>query len=150
MITYQILKIIFPDSEWVSTGIYITLVFSLLIRVRIDCMELGERFSRHVLFAIFFPVICAICWLIIWPGSLRLLFTGKTVADSTEAKLFRRRHRLKNRRLEKTTDKALIWIRASFCRVDKVFVLQEIETVWKISNVLANTAEKNVWNLVVF
>ena len=90
MITYQIFKNIFPDSEWIPAAIYLAVVSLLLLRVKIDCRTLGESFLRHVLLVILFPTIFAFCWLFIWPGAIRLFLFGGTVADSTAARILRR------------------------------------------------------------
>ncbi len=88
MITYLILERIFPESDWLAPAIYLAVVSLLILRVKADCKTLGESLKWHVLLALMFPVLFAFCWLIIWPGALRLYLSGKAVADSTAAKAF--------------------------------------------------------------
>ena len=106
MITYQILKGIFPGSDWLPAAIYLAVVSLLILRVKVDCKTLGESLTRHVILAILFPIIFAFCWLLIWPGALRLFLSGKRVADSTAAEVFRCNQQAKEGRLKPMANKS--------------------------------------------
>ena len=90
MVSYHLLNFIFPDSEWLPAVIYVALVSCLLVRVKQDCVILGESFGLHIFLVMMFPIITGYCWLIIWPGTLRLRFSGKTLEGTSQAVLLRR------------------------------------------------------------
>lgn len=65
---------------------WISLIASvlILIQVRRDCRQLGEPWGQHILLVLFlWPIFCPL-WLLVWPGSLRLWFQGKSLADTPQ------------------------------------------------------------------
>ncbi|WP_411827801.1 hypothetical protein [Luteolibacter sp. AS25] len=98
MITYHLLGLLFPHSEWLPGLVYVIIVGLLYRKTTRDCKEIGENIRLHGLLILFFPLLFGFCWLLIWPGSLRLRLCGTSIQNTSEARLYRRRE---NGRAEK-------------------------------------------------
>jgi hypothetical protein len=90
MISYYLLKELFPQNETVTLIVYFAFTLFVMIRVRCDCKLIDESFLRHFLLIVFLPLLFALFWFIVWPGSLRLKLKGKSIADTDAAKTFKR------------------------------------------------------------
>ena len=97
MLAYNLFKFIFSETEWMAPFLYLVVVILLLLRVRNDCRTLGESFRLHFLLILMFPIITGVCWLLIWPGALRLFVTGRSLEQSVQAGVFRRLQKSKGR-----------------------------------------------------
>lgn len=87
MFVYSIVENFLPNN--LGGYLWILLAVLLLLKVNKDCKIIGENFGRHFFLILMFPLITGACWLLIWPGSLRLHLTGKSLKDSSGARIFR-------------------------------------------------------------
>ncbi len=90
MLEFLILNSLFPNIPSLAGVVYLTLVFALFFQVWHDCRLIGEKLSFHLIFIFALPILTGFCWLLIWPGTLRLRLSGKSLKTSKQAILYRR------------------------------------------------------------
>ncbi len=82
------------NNTWTLQTLHFTVVTLLVFKIRTDCREIGEPFPKHTALIALFPLIYALCWFLVWPGTLKLWVQGKSLKDTAEAKIHRKRRAL--------------------------------------------------------